>query len=1284
MEVFLRNVPVNLTEDALKKELTPFINVLGITDWTVDKPKRKPLAFLSFLVEADGKRFLERHGKAPAPPPKPDTGGRLYPAQSQTHAHPNGHTRDIPRLHFLSTAIFAEKSNRHIGKLTLSHLRHERDERQRAPAGGPRAPAIVCPVAEIACGKMIFADATSNLTFARQTHLRKPGYAKFGRQALVVSLDPDVRIDIPYDIIQDLIADHRQQTITLVLEEPPRFYSIMANLTPHFQQSWERQTHGSWPDHAKYVAHCLVYELVLAGDYYHTIRDLKAQDILPVSQQGITVERSPKPLVHDYVTAMSSFDGRMQSLGTAREVILPFPVLFLVQELVWNNYLHPYGGLRVLEIIERTAKDPKWKGKLPFTTEAMKQLFQRIPYPVPGTEPSEVDPERLMTTVIETELDLRSQDPFRSGAYGSSLPRHQTWVFKAMVTPTRILLQGPDAESKNRVLRMFPQDGDHFLRVCFCDENGQDLSFNPKVSNEKVFDRYHKVLQDGLRIAGRHFSFLGFSHSSLRSHSTWFLAPFLDGNYQRQDHDTILKTLGDVSDIRIPAKCAARIGQAFSETPYAVDIFKTDIKTRYIPDVKSPDGKRVFSDGVGTISWDAMEEVWDALPMRSAAPTCFQIRWGGFKGMLALDSRLKGKVICLRKESMMKFPSRDMTELGICDVASRPLRLVLNRQVIKILEDMGTSDDWFFALQNKALNMLRAVTATATNTATFLRYQDVGSTLGLPNFIKQLDKMGIDYRRDRFLKSVVEHVVLRELRLLKHKARIPVDKGVTLFGIMDETGFLRENEVYVTYDKTHAKSGARMDATLTDGPVIVTRCPALHPGDVQYVTMVTPPESHPLRSLQNCVVFSQRGLRDLPSQLSGGDLDGDLYNVIWDPRAEPKEVFKPADYPRVAPPELDREVTRDDIAEFFINFMKSDILGLIANRHQILADVQEGGTNDGSCIQLAEMHSTAVDYSKTGIAVSASEMPRAPRSRPDFLAPAPPVKVYDLGQIDHILDTADGDDEDDGMARMRHRFHRSEKILGRLYRGIDEQKIWNQHIHRKIAMDGPSVWDQLMGRVEVELYSHGIKVDYRRYSEQAWKIRNLYEDGMSDNMWHFSDNPRTSISEAEVFCGSVLNKTGTQTRQQRDASIRLKEETDRLMTWITRQIRDRGGSKSAAAETDDTVDDSDEEDQYEAIQLSWACLVVGCIKDLSETPEFYRGTGELESFRVVAATCLLKELNALKVNGTARAPMTAAERAAIALGLAEDLSLGGVRHGHDIFDVNFLLQELERLGFDFT
>lgn len=978
MEVILRNVPITLTDDNLKKELRPFINVLSIVDWTVDKPKRKNLAWVTFLRTADGTSFLKRHGKISA--------GLQGSNQQPSTALPtsNRRARDVPRLHILSTPIYVEESNRRVESLTLKHLRHEQYERQHKPSGGDDRPSgISCPVTAVSCGKIIFQEPRMELTYIQQTEFLMGGHAKFGRQCLIVTWEEETRMDIPYDTMQDFIADHKSQSITLVLVEPPKFYSKVSD---HFNSivKWERQTScPRWNDHAKYVAHCLVYQLVPGSDYNLIIGRLKRQDILSLTLYNIAQECYPAGKIEDYAASMRAFEGKMQTFGTARATIIPFPILFQVQTLIWNNYLHPFNGIRVLDIIERTARDVPFNTRAPpFTTDGIKRLLPKIPYPTPGADPADLDPEHLMQSVIRGELDLRSQDPFRDNIYGPDLPQHQIWVFKAMVTPTRIILQGPDAESKNRVLRMFEKYSDHFLRVSFCDESGEDLLFNPKVRNDAIYDRYRKVLVEGIRIAGRHFSFLGFSHSSLRSHSTWFLAPFVDADLRRQDHDTILTTLGDFSSIRVPAKCAARIGQAFSETPYAVDIFRTNINARYIPDVKSADGKRVFSDGVGTISWNAMDEVWNVLPSKFAGSTCFQIRWAGIKGMLTLDPELRGKVICIRKESMMKFPSKDMEELGICDVASRPLRFVLNRQVIKILEDMGTSDDWFMALQAKVLKVLQDVTTTAVNTSTFLRQQDIGNALGLPSFIRQLDNMGIDYRRDRFLKSVVEHVVLRELRLLKHKARIPVDQGVTLFGIMDETGFLNENEVYITYDETQTRASGT--PPLKDGPVLVTRSPALHPGDIQFVKMVTPPQSHTLRALQNCIVFSQKGSRDLPSQLSGGDLDGDLYNITWDPQAHPKRTFTPADYPRVTPIPLDRTVTRDDIADFFINFMKSDILGLIANRHQILADVRDEGTRDDACIQLAEMHSTAVDYSKTGIAVSLFDMPKAPRSRPDL------------------------------------------------------------------------------------------------------------------------------------------------------------------------------------------------------------------------------------------------------------------------------------------------------------
>lgn len=180
---------------------------------------------------------------------------------------------------------------------------------------------------------------------------------------------------------------------------------------------------------------------------------------------------------------------------------------------------------------------------------------------------------------------------------------------------------------------------------------------------------------------------------------------------------------------------------------------------------------------------------------------------------------------------------------------------------------------------------------------------------------------------------------------------------------MDESGILKEEEIYCCY--TH--NGA-VPKVLT-GPVIVTRSPALHPGDVQCVKAVDVPAGNPLQALHNVVVFSSHGQRDLPSQLSGGDLDGDLYNIIYDETLYPKRLSQPADYPTTTPVQSHKPVERSDITDFFIKFMENDNLGLIATLHQILADRSPEGTFDPLCVQVAGMHSTAVDFSKTGIPV---------------------------------------------------------------------------------------------------------------------------------------------------------------------------------------------------------------------------------------------------------------------------------------------------------------------------
>lgn len=276
--------------------------------------------------------------------------------------------------------------------------------------------------------------------------------------------------------------------------------------------------------------------------------------------------------------------------------------------------------------------------------------------------------------------------------------------------------------------------------------------------------------------------------------------------------------------------------------------------------------------------------------------------------MIALVTRLAGMQLCLRP-SMVKFQAPAALDIEICGAAFKPLPMFLNRQLIKILKDLGVPDQALLDLQTAEVKRLRDITLSPVNAATFLDASLISTATRTPSLIRLLNDIGIDFRSDAFLRDLVEMIALVKLRQIKHRCRIPVSRGVTLYGIADETGYLKEGEIYCV-----KKSVSGIREVLT-GQVTITRAPALHPGDVQVVEAVDVPNDSPLNALRNCCVFSIHGERDLPSMLSEGDLDGDLYNIFWDRTLQPKITYSPADYLRVKPIDLGREVTREDMTD---------------------------------------------------------------------------------------------------------------------------------------------------------------------------------------------------------------------------------------------------------------------------------------------------------------------------------------------------------------------------------
>jgi hypothetical protein len=165
--------------------------------------------------------------------------------------------------------------------------------------------------------------------------------------------------------------------------------------------------------------------------------------------------------------------------------------------------------------------------------------------------------------------------------------------------------------------------------------------------------------------------------------------------------------------------------------------------------------------------------------------------------MISLDTRLQGEALVLRP-SMIKFDGTNKTDIEICESAYKPLPAYLNRQFIKILEDMGVEDSYFLNLQKKEVDRLRMITDNPMNASSFLKRQSIGDAIHLPWLIIKLASLELDFRLDGFLHNVLELTFLMELRMLKHKTRIPVEKGYHLHGIMDETGSLEEGQIFCT------------------------------------------------------------------------------------------------------------------------------------------------------------------------------------------------------------------------------------------------------------------------------------------------------------------------------------------------------------------------------------------------------------------------------------------------------------------------------------------------------
>lgn len=686
-----------------------------------------------------------------------------------------------------------------------------------------------------------------------------------------------------------------------------------------------------------------------------------------------------------------------------------------------------------------------------------------------------------------------------------SLDKGLVYIHRVQITPSKIYFCGPEVNVSNRVLRNYPEDTDNFLRVSFVDEDLDKMhstNLAPRTSSNKrtrIYTRILSTLQNGIVFGSKKFEFLAFSSSQLRENSAWMFASRIG----RTAAD-IRQWMGDFHHIRNVAKYAARLGQSFSSSTETLSVCRDDVGI--IPDVelKGAEKTYVFSDGIGKISIDFAKQVAKKCGLGGSIPSAFQIRYGGYKGVVAIDPTSFMKLSL--RHSMWKYESRN-TKLDVL-TWSKYQPCFLNRQLITLLSTLGVPDSVFERKQKEAIDLLEMILTDPLRAQEALECMSPGENT---NILKEMLLCSYKPDTEPFLSMMLQVFRASKLLDLRTKTRIFVPNGRSMMGCLDETKTLEYGHVFVQFSgarRNQFRSDSTMFAGQSEqsfvvvGDVVVAKNPCLHPGDVRVLKAVDVPALH---HMVDCVVFPQKGRRPHPNECSGSDLDGDIYFVCWDRELIPRRQIEPMDY--TPPPSmlLDHDVTIEEVEEYFTNYIVNDSLGIIANAHVAFADKERDRALSEPCLKLARLFSIAVDFPKTGVA---AEIP-----------PELHVKEYP-----------------DFMDKPDKPTYESHNVIGKLFREVKD-----------IAPSTSSVrpFTQQAAR---QFYDSDMEVDgFEDYIDDAFLYKSNYDFKLGNLMDYYGIK-----TEAEILSGSIMgmSKAFTKRRDADSISMAVKSLRKEARSWF--------------------------------------------------------------------------------------------------------------------------------------
>ncbi|KAF5442851.1 hypothetical protein F2P56_035469 [Juglans regia] len=290
-------------------------------------------------------------------------------------------------------------------------------------------------------------------------------------------------------------------------------------------------------------------------------------------------------------------------------------------------------------------------------------------------------------------------------------------------------------------------------------------------------------------------------------------------------------------------------------------------------------------------------------------------------------------------------------------------------------------------------------------------------------------------------------------------------------GCLDETRTLEYGQVFLQVSRFSRELG-NPNNFICVGQVVVAKNPCLHPGDVGVLEAVNVPALH---HMVDCVVFPQKGERPHPNECSGSDLDGDLYFVSWDLDLIPPRQIEPMEYNPAPAKQVDHDVTIEEVEKYFTDYIVNDNLGIIDNAHVVFADREPDKAMSSNCMKLAELHSIAVDFPKTGIV---AEIP-----------PYLHVKEYP-----------------DFMEKPNKKSYKSKSVIGKLFQEVKD-------IASPTSPVASFTLDLAKQHYDPEMEVEG----FEDYLSDASKYKCDYDYKLGDMMEYYGIQ-----TEAEILSGNVL------------------------------------------------------------------------------------------------------------------------------------------------------------------